>query len=154
MNPRIEIPSVLRSKRNVLILLAVLVAATLLVTFILILQLKPGEFTPSASTPGEFVPGASTPSRSTPATSIPGASIPGSSAGSLGAKDTLYVTDFLLPEEKLVEESPSYYLLRERLEVWDEKQVSQFWYPIHEILADIIRRRNEKRLEEVLKGIP
>jgi hypothetical protein len=134
MNPRIEIPSVLKNKKNVLILLGILIAATLLVTFILILQLKPGESTPGTSTPVTSIPGAST--------------------SSVGAKDTLRVTDFLLPEEKLVEESPSYYLLRERLEVWDEKQISQFWYPIHEILADITRRRNEKRLEEVLKGIP
>ncbi|MBW2647941.1 MAG: hypothetical protein JRE23_17560 [Deltaproteobacteria bacterium] len=62
----------------------------------------------------------------------------------------LTAADFLLSEEDLQYTEPKYYLFREQKKRWDREMIMRYWYPIPEILADIIAKRNDKKMESIL----
>jgi len=62
----------------------------------------------------------------------------------------LTAADFLLSEEDLEYTEPKYYLLREQKKRWDSEMIMKYWYPISEILADIISKRNDQKMESIL----
>ena len=72
---------------------------------------------------------------------------------SLGAEDALSVQDFILPDN-VKADSPEPHLLRPRLERWGEEQVSRYWIPLEDIAADLVRRENDRRIEELFEDIP
>jgi hypothetical protein len=45
-------------------------------------------------------------------------------------------------------------LLRPRLMRWREEQVGRYWIPLEDIAADIVRRENDRRIEELFEDIP
>jgi hypothetical protein len=63
---------------------------------------------------------------------------------------TLTAADFLLSEEELEYTEPKYYLFREQKKSWDREMIMRYWYPISEILADIISKRNDQKMENIL----
>jgi len=70
-----------------------------------------------------------------------------------GGEDALSVQDFILPQV-VKGDSPEPILLRPRLERWREEQVSRYWIPLEDIAADIVRRENDRRIEELFEDIP
>lgn len=74
------------------------------------------------------------------------------SAG-IGAGEALSVQDFILP--RIVKgDSAEPYLLRPRLERWQEEQVNRYWIPLADIAADLVRRENDRKIEELFEDIP
>lgn len=71
----------------------------------------------------------------------------GQSTGALSAQD------FILPQA-VKGDSPEPYLLRPRLERWREEQVDRYWIPLEDIARDLVRRENDRRIEELFEGIP
>jgi hypothetical protein len=71
----------------------------------------------------------------------------------LGGTEALGVQDFMLPRDAGGDD-PEPYLLRQRLERWQEEQVNRYWIPLEEIAADLIRRENDRRIEELFEDIP
>ena len=59
--------------------------------------------------------------------------------------------DFMLSEEEPEYAKSQYYLFREQKQEWDEKKISSYWYPISDILTDIITKRNDQKVEAILK---
>ncbi len=74
------------------------------------------------------------------------------SAG-IGAGEDLSVQDFILPRA-VKADSAEPYLLRPRLERWREEQVNRYWIPLQDIAADLVRRENDRRIEELFEDIP
>jgi hypothetical protein len=70
-----------------------------------------------------------------------------------GGEDALRVQDFILPE-KPGGDSSEPYLLRPPLERWGEQQVKRYWIPVEDIAADLVRRENDRRIEELFEDIP
>ena len=70
-----------------------------------------------------------------------------------GVEGTLGVQDFILPGN-VKGDSPEPHLLRPRLERWREEQVSRFWIPLTDIALDLVRRENDRRIEELFEDIP
>ena len=62
----------------------------------------------------------------------------------------LTAADFLLSEGDLEYTEPKYYLYREQKKRWDREMIMRYWYPISEILADIIAKRNDQKMESIL----
>jgi hypothetical protein len=78
----------------------------------------------------------------------------GQSIGSgSGAEDALTVQDFILPLN-VKGDSPEPYLQRPRLERWQEEQVDRYWIPLEDIALDLVRRENDRRIEELFEDIP
>ena len=75
----------------------------------------------------------------------------GAQAGQLA--DTLSVQDFILPQT-VKGDSPEPHLLRPRLERWQEEQINRYWIPLEDIARDLIRRENDRRIEELFEGVP
>ena len=69
------------------------------------------------------------------------------------SEGALSVQDFMLPRH-LKEDSPEPYLLRPRLDRWREEQVKRYWIPLQDIALDLVRRENDRRIEELFEGIP
>jgi hypothetical protein len=63
------------------------------------------------------------------------------------------VQDFILPRDVKGDRAEPY-LLRPRLERWREEQVNRYWIPLEEIALDLVRRENDRRIEELFEGIP
>ena len=81
---------------------------------------------------------------------------PGSGARQLagtGGGRGLNVQDFILPQV-VKGDSQEPILLRPRLMRWREEQVGRYWIPLEDIAADIVRRENDRRIEELFEDIP
>jgi hypothetical protein len=76
-----------------------------------------------------------------------------SAAPARRAENTLGVEDFILPEP-VEGDSGQPYLLRPRLDRWGEEQVNRHWIPLEDIALDLVRRENDRRIEELFEGIP
>ena len=85
--------------------------------------------------------------------SASGAESQRSSSPGSGAEDTLSVQDFILPRN-VKGDSSEPHLLRPRLERWREEQVNRYWVPLEDIASDLVRRENDRRIEELFEGIP
>jgi hypothetical protein len=83
----------------------------------------------------------------------PASQAQGSTGMDLGGAEALGVQDFMLPRD-VGGDTPEPYLLRQRLERWQEEQVNRYWIPLEEIAADLIRRENDRRIEELFMDIP
>jgi len=70
-----------------------------------------------------------------------------------GGEHVLNVQDFILPQV-VKGDSPEPILLRPRLKRWREEQVGRYWIPLEDIAADIVRRENDRRIEELFEDIP
>ena len=75
------------------------------------------------------------------------------SYGNVGTEGALSAQDFILPQN-VEGDSPGPYLLRPRLERWREEQVNRYWIPLEDIASDLVRRENDRRIEELFEGIP
>ncbi len=62
----------------------------------------------------------------------------------------LTAADFVLSDGDPESTEPKYYLFREQRKSWDREMIMRYWYPISEILADIISKRNDKKMESIL----
>ena len=71
----------------------------------------------------------------------------------IGAGEALGMQDFILPLS-VKADSTEPYLLRPRLERWREEQVDRFWIPLEDIAADLVRRENDRRIEQLFEDIP
>ena len=71
----------------------------------------------------------------------------------IGAGETLSAQDFILPP-KVRGDSTEPYLLRPPLERWRGEQVNRFWIPLEDIAADLVRRENDRRIEQLFEDIP
>lgn len=69
------------------------------------------------------------------------------------SESALSVQDFMLPRE-VKGDSPEPYLLRPRLDRWGEEQVKRYWIPLEDIALDLVRRENDRRIEELFEDIP
>ncbi len=67
------------------------------------------------------------------------------------SKSVLTSADFMLSEGEAEYTTSQYYLYREKRQKWDEKMISSYWYPISDILTDIISKRNDQKVEAILK---
>ena len=76
-----------------------------------------------------------------------------SAGAGTGGEHVLNVQDFILPQV-VKGDSPEPILLRPRLKRWREEQVSRYWIPLEDIAADIVRRENDRRIEELFEDIP
>jgi hypothetical protein len=70
-----------------------------------------------------------------------------------GAEEALSVQDFILPRD-VEGDNPGPYLMRPRLERWQEEQVNRYWIPLEDIAADLVRRENDRRIEKLFEEIP
>ena len=61
-----------------------------------------------------------------------------------------FITDLDLQDSR----QKDYYLFRKRFESWSEEQVDRFWSPLHDITIDILVKKNDELVEELLKDIP
>ena len=61
-----------------------------------------------------------------------------------------FITDLDLQDSR----QEDYYLFRKRFESWSEEQVDRFWIPLHDITIDILVKKNDELVEELLKDIP
>jgi hypothetical protein len=66
-------------------------------------------------------------------------------------RSVLTSADFMLSEEEPEYTQPRYYLFREQKQKWDQEMIMPYWYPISEILTDIISKRNDEKVEAILK---
>ena len=71
----------------------------------------------------------------------------------IGTEGALSVQDFVLPRD-VQGDSPGPYLLRPRLDRWGAEQVNRYWVPLEDIASDLVRRENDRRIEELFEGIP
>ena len=74
-------------------------------------------------------------------------------AASAPAVGRLGITDFLL-EAPEAPPQPRLHLFRERLPRWTEQQVQRYWIPVNEAMLRILRRENDRRIEELLREVP
>ena len=61
----------------------------------------------------------------------------------------LTAADFFLSKGDPQYTEPKYYLFREQKKSWDREMIMRYWYPISEILADIIAKRNDQKIQTV-----
>jgi hypothetical protein len=66
----------------------------------------------------------------------------------------LMPSDFVMAEEELVSLDNRRYPFRPRIKEWSPAQVKKFWIPVRDILLDLISRKNDRLLEEILEKIP
>jgi hypothetical protein len=71
----------------------------------------------------------------------------------LSAVEAPSVQDFILPQD-VKGDSPEPHLLRPRLERWGEEQVGRYWIPLEDIALDLLRRENDRRIEQLFEDIP
>jgi len=70
-----------------------------------------------------------------------------------GADDILSVQDLILPM-RVQEHSAEPYLLRPKLDRWQDEQVNRYWIPMDELALDLIRKENDRRIETLFEEIP
>ena len=70
-----------------------------------------------------------------------------------GTEEALSVQDFILPRN-VKGDSSEPYLLRPRLERWQEEQVNRYWIPLEDIASELVRRENDRRIEKLFEDIP
>jgi hypothetical protein len=74
------------------------------------------------------------------------------------------IADLMMPKTALSEkpktalsekpgEAPPY-LLRERMNRWNEELVRRYWIPLNEIALDQMVEENDRRIEELLEEVP
>lgn len=61
-----------------------------------------------------------------------------------------FITDLDLQDSR----QEDYYLFRKQFESWSKEQVDRFWIPLHDITLDILVKKNDELVEELLKDIP
>jgi len=66
----------------------------------------------------------------------------------------LQTSDFILAVPDLINLDPQYYPLRPRIKVWSQVLVDKYWVPVPKILLDIVSKKNDKSVEEILGRIP
>ena len=66
----------------------------------------------------------------------------------------LTARDFLLYEGVTNETIDRFYLLRERFDRWTDDQINRFWIPPETIVEDLLKQRNDRLIEEILKSVP
>jgi hypothetical protein len=66
----------------------------------------------------------------------------------------LLPSDFVMVEEELVSLDHRHYPFRVQIKEWSPAQVNKYWIPVRDILIDIISRKNDRLLEEILETIP
>ena len=65
----------------------------------------------------------------------------------------LGIQDFLL-EAPEAPAPPGILLFRERTPRWSEEQVRRYWVPVKQAILGILRRENDRRIEELLREVP
>lgn len=72
---------------------------------------------------------------------------------SAAAARALGIQDFILEFEE-ERTQPAIYPFRERMSRWTKEQVRRYWIPLEQVVLDIVSKENDRRIEELLKGIP
>ena len=62
-------------------------------------------------------------------------------------------SDFIASYEQPTAPSPPY-LLREPLRSWSQEQVKRYWVPLDDIARQMIKKENDRRIEELFSAIP
>jgi len=68
--------------------------------------------------------------------------------------DELSFGDFITDLDLQDSRQEDYYLFRKRFKYWSKEQVDRFWIPLHGITVDILVKKNDELVEELLKDIP
>jgi hypothetical protein len=65
----------------------------------------------------------------------------------------LRARDFIL-EEPVEEPSPEIFFFRPPLPRWSEEQVKRYWVPLNDVVLEILRRENDRRVQRLFDGVP
>ncbi len=65
----------------------------------------------------------------------------------------LRAPDFIL-DEPIEEPQPKIFFFRPPLARWSEEQVKRFWVPLNEVVQEILRKENDRRVEKLFEGVP
>jgi len=78
----------------------------------------------------------------------PPARAPAETPGAIG------LSDLLLPHPPHVAGRAPPYLLREPLSRWSNEQVQRYWISLRDIAVERVRQENDRRIRELLQGVP
>ena len=78
---------------------------------------------------------------------------PEAAARSEPALMRLRARDFIL-DEPIEEPQPKIFFFRPPLARWSEEQVKRFWVPLNEVVQEILRKENDRRVEKLFEGVP
>lgn len=67
--------------------------------------------------------------------------------------DLLSVQDLILPM-RVQEDRAELYLLRPKLDRWQDEQVNRYWIPLEKLALDLVRKENDRRIEALFEEIP
>lgn len=67
--------------------------------------------------------------------------------------DLLSVQDLILPM-RVQEDRAEPYLLRPKLDRWQDEQVNRYWIPLEKLALDLVRKENDRRIEALFEEIP
>jgi hypothetical protein len=128
------------------VLFSALFLLSVLITLVVLSGRRPAVGSPAAETEGE------------PAPSVEQiiAEFTGTGSGPVAATGSggiVSVQDFVLPEV-VQEDAGAPYLLRPRMNRWQQEQIQRYWIPLEEVALDIVVKENDRRIEKLFEDIP
>ncbi len=69
------------------------------------------------------------------------------------APEPLEAQDFLMESDE-PPALPRIFLYREPMPRWSEEQVRRYWVPLDQAVVDILKKENDKRIEQLFREVP